>query len=269
MKKLIMISFIAAAFFSSCHKAEELKYDSAENVYIDYWDSKRDSVLYTFAFSPELGRDTIFIPVRIAGMPRDYDRQFSIQVLKDSSTAVENKHYLPLDSLYTIKKNTTLTWVPLIILNSDPALESKSVSIRVKLFSTKDLGANLPELNKTKVVFSSKLEHENWWNWWFDPTTWSVTKNQFFIIVTGLTSLTENGLDAPKNQYLASLVAAFLADPAKWVAKNPSKGYVLEARADGNYDFYSKQNPDKKILYRKSPLNNLYYFIDENGNEIH
>lgn len=269
MKKLVAICFITAAFFSSCHKADELKYDSADNVYIDYWGSDRDSVLYTFAFHPELGRDTLFVPVRIAGIHRDYDRKFSLQVVKDSSTAVENVHYLPLAPTYTILKNTGITYVPVILLNTDPALESKSVSMRIKLFSTEDLGANIPELNKTKIVFSSKLEHQAWWDWWFDPTTWSVTKNQFFIIVTGLTSLTTEGLDAPKNQYLASLVAAFLADPAKWVAKNPTKGYVLEARSDGNYDFYSKLNPDKKVLYRKSTLNNLYYFIDENGDEIH
>lgn len=269
MKNFWIIAFFTICAFCSCHKAKELVYDSAENVYVDYWDSQADSVLYTFAFHPELGRDTLYVPIRIAGLRRDYDRKFSLQVVKDSSTAKENVHYVPLAPYYIMKQNTGVTYVPVILLNSDPALATRSVSMRIKLFSTEDLAAGIPERNKTKIVFSSKLEHEEWWDWWFDPATWSVTKNQFFIIVTGLTSLTKNGLDAPKNQYLASLVADFLSNPAKWVAKNPTKGYKLDVRPDGNYDFYSVNNPDKKILYQKSASNGLYYFIDENGKEIH
>jgi len=269
MTKLIASACLAIALFTGCHKAKEYVYDSPENVYIDYWDSRTDSVLSTFAFHPEKGRDTVRVPVRIAGLVRDYDRKFSLQVVKDSSTAIENVHYVPLAPSYTMLKNTAITMVPVILLNNDTALKKKSVSLRIKLFSTEDLGANIPERNKTKLVFSNKLEHEAWWDWWFTPSTWSVTKNQFFIIVTGLERLSTEGLDAPKNQYLASLVQAFIADPGKWVTKNPSKGYKLDARADGNYDFYNVNTPNIKTLYRKSSLNGIYYFIDENGNEVH
>ncbi|GGH60209.1 hypothetical protein HNQ91_000798 [Filimonas zeae] len=269
VKPIAFVSLIAITLFTSCQKAKENTYDSAENVYIDYWDSKADSVLSTFAFHPDKGSDTILVPVRIAGLARDYDRTFSLQVLKDSSTAKENVHYVPLLPIYTMLKNTTITRVPVVLLNTDPALTTRSVSLRIKLFSTPDLGANIPERNKTKLVFSNKLEHEKWWDMWFVASTWSVTKNQFFIIVTGLERLSEVGLDAPKNQYLASLVQAFLAAPLKWVEKNPTKGYKMDLRPDGNYDFYNINTPNNKVLYKKNNLNGLFYFIDENGNEVH
>lgn len=268
MKKLILSALIASSLLGACKKAEELKYDSHDNVYFDFPNAQKDSVLYTFAFHPEKAQDTIYLPVRISGIRKDADRKFVIVVDKDSTTAIAGKHYKAFEPSYTMLKNTGVTYVPLTLYNTDTALQNKSVRIKMTLAATPDFGIAIPEKLISRVVFSSKLEHEAWWDWWFDPSTYSQTKNQFFIIVTGLTSLSTNGLDAPKNQYIASLVAAFLTDPFTWVKKNPSKGYTITVRPDGNYDFYSITNPTKKILYKKSDVNGIFYFIDENGKEI-
>jgi hypothetical protein len=57
-------------------------------------------------------------------------------------------------------------------------------------------------------------------------------------------------------------------DPATWVTSNPDKGYELKKRADGNYDFYSKENPSKTICFGKTKALVSSIFIDESGKEI-
>ncbi len=102
---------------------------------------------------------------------------------------------------------------------------------------------------------------------WFDAY-YSTVKHELFIIVTGQTSLTQVGTDAPKNLYFVSLLNTFLNDPFTWVKRNADKGFVIVQRSDGNYDFYNTQTPDNKFLYQQDPLSGKYYFIDENGQQV-
>lgn len=267
MKQIILIALLAGFVFAACNKAKELTYASHDNVYLDLYGSERDSILYTFAYEPDRGKDTIYISVRISGIRQHEARKFILKAEPDSSTAQVNVHYKPLEDYYTIPADSGYYNVPLIIYNTDTLLQQRSVTLKFRLFPTDDFGTNIPDLIYGKVVFSSKLERPDWWNMWFG-SYYSQVKHQFFIITTGLTVLSTDGLDAPKNLYLVSLVTTFLSDPFKWISKNPTKGYVMTQRADGDYDFYNVNNPAKTVLYRKNALSGKYYFIDENGLEV-
>ncbi|WEK38126.1 MAG: DUF4843 domain-containing protein [Candidatus Pseudobacter hemicellulosilyticus] len=271
MKKIVLIALPLFLFFA-CKKAEEQKYDSRDNIYLDLYGSNRDSILYTFAYTPEIQADTLGIPVRIAGLRTDTsagteDREFILKAELDSSTAVPGKHFKALESVYHIKKGTGYTEVPLIIYNTDPLLQEQSVTLHFRLYSSKDFGVNIPKLVFGKLVLSSKLERPGFWGMWFGDY-YSRTKHEIFLITTGKRELSTEGLDAPMNLYFVSLVNSFLADPARWVEKNPAKGYVLEADGSGRYYFYNVANPTKKMLYRLNEQANKYYFIDENGKEV-
>ena len=87
MKKLFLIAFVAAAVLSACNKATEQRYNSHDNIYLDFSGSNRDSMLYTFAYTPAKGIDTQYVPVRIAGIRQNTARKFILQVMADSSTA--------------------------------------------------------------------------------------------------------------------------------------------------------------------------------------
>ena len=267
MKRIIILVFLAGGLLVSCKKAEEKRYDSHDNIYLDFGVSDRDSMLYTFANDPSKGKDTVFVPVRISGIRSTVDRKFILKVLPDSSTAVANKHYQPLADFYLMPKNTGFVYVPIVILNTDPLLEEKSVSLRFKLFSTEDFDVNIPKIIDGKLVFSNKLERPGWWGMWFGGY-YSRVKHQFFLLTSGLEALSTEGLDAPKNLYFVSLVNSFLDDPAKWISKNPSKGYVLQQLPDGDYEFYNIGNAAKKVRYHKNVQANKFFFIDENGAEV-
>lgn len=272
MKRFLIYSFlitISAAWLTSCKRDDLELYNSPANVYFDFTDAQRDSLLYTFAFDPSREADTVYLPVKLSGLRENRDRKFIIRIDSnpDSTTAVANKHYKPLDSVYTLAANTGETNVPLIIYNTDTALQSKSVQIRFRLYPTSDLDTALPQLIKGRLVFSSKLEEPDWWTMWMGDY-FSQVKFQIFIIVTGQTSMTTDGLDAPKNLYFVSVLTSFLSNPNAWLSKNPDKGYVLEKQDDNTYYFYNKDNPEKKILYRYDAQANRYFFIDENGLEV-
>ena len=150
-------------------------------------------------------------------------------------------------------------------------LQQTAVRIKFYLEPTDALAVSMPRLAVARLVFSSKLERPDWWGQWMGDY-YSQVKHQLFIIVTGQTTLTtgsEGGLDAPKNLYFISLLTSFLSNPGKWVAAHPDKGYVLEKVDDTTYHFYNKDNPKKIIVYRYDGVTGQYYFIDENGDQVH
>ena len=270
MKRNAIIAIcLPVLIFSACKKAELKVYNSPASVYFDFSGNQRDSLIYTFAFEPSRAADTIYLPVRLSGIRVPEDRRFIVKIdpSADSTTAEALKHYQPLDSFYILKGNTGVTRVPLIIYNSDSLLQSKSVQIKFKLYPTADLDTNLNKLTRGKLVFSSKLERPDWWGMWMGDY-FSQTKFRLFIITTGQTSMTMDGLDAPKNLYFVSVLTAFLNDPFTWVKRNADKGYILEKQKDDIYQFYHKESPGKRILYQYDPQAAKYFFIDENGLQI-
>src|ERR1700744_5098683 len=266
MKKIA--SLLVAILAVSCSRNNELLYNSPGNVYFNFTAQQQDSILYTFAFNPGKASDTLYLPVQLSGTRVNRDRKFLLKAEPDSSTAQPYIHYKPFDSVYTLPANAGGINVPLVIYNTDSLLQYRSVSLKFRLFPTPDLGTNLPELIYGKAVFSSKLERPGWWEMWMGDY-FSQVKYQLFIITTGQDTLSTNGLDAPKNLYFVSLLTTFLADPYSWLSRNQSTGYVMAQPADGESYFYNTANPAKKILYQYDTQANQYFFIDENGQEVH
>jgi len=269
MKPYLIILFAMIAL-SSCKKAEEMKFDHAANVYFDLHGGSRDSIVATFAYAPTIPQDTVWLPVRLSGIRTEVARTFTAKIETDSSTAVPGLHYEALKPSYTIPAGRGIGYIPLVLYNKDKELENRAVSVIVKLTGTTDLGIENPYIIRAKVVFSAKLEKPGWWDVWPLPP-YSRTKHELFILVTGQTSMTTEGLDAPKNLYYVGLLSTMLNNPFNWVARNPLKKYVLEEVTPGNKDsyyFYNTNNPAKKTLLRKNTQNGKYYFIDENGNEV-
>lgn len=274
MKKIPLI-IISLSILAACKKAEEMRFNNAANIHYNLENNKKDSLIYTFAYKPTLRQDTVFLPVQLSGVIEDKDRIYHAYVVKDSSTAMEGVHFEPLKPEYILPAGKGTTTLPVILYNVSE-LENRTVSVIIRLKGSSDLGINTPidELGKdmlrARIVYSATLEMPDWWNMW-EGSYYSRTKHQLFLIVTGETTLTTAGLDAPRNLYLVNMLTIMLNDPFKWVAKNAAKGYVLEqvvAGDDSNYHFYNVANPNRPILLRKNKATGKYYFIDENGDEV-
>lgn len=251
---------------SACKKAELLTYDYNSGIYFNLQNTDRDSIVYTFAYNINKSTDTIHIPVSISGIRNNSDRHFSAYVEIDSSSAQEGKHYEKLAENYVMSNGNGKTTLPLVIYNTAD-LEDNSVSLIIKLKETADFHIENPKIIRAKVVFSARLEQPIWWSMWLGE--YSRTKHQLFMIATEQTSMTMDGLDAPKNLFFADLLRMMLNNPFQWVERNPDKNYLLRTDDSGiTYKFYHKDNPNRTILLRKNAGSGLFQFIDELGREV-
>jgi len=271
--KLLRIFAGLCILLGSCEQTDLFTYDHPANIYFDLDTdadsdaSRRDSLVYTFAYDMTKARDTVFLPVRISGIRESRDRQYQVAVEQDSSSAVPGTHYEALQSTYTLSADSGTASLPVVIYNTAD-LEERAVSLILKLQPSADFGIENPDLVRAKVVISARLEQPAWWSMWLGA--YSRTKHQLFLLVTEQIELSMDGLDAPKNLYFAQMLTMMLNNPFGWVQDHPEKGYVLEPvdpESTDRYHFYHENNPARTIVLRQN-ASGMYYFIDENDEEV-
>ncbi|WP_161973331.1 DUF4843 domain-containing protein [Arcticibacter tournemirensis] len=281
MKRYFIYTFLLALFLSACKKNDISLYDSAvDNIYLNYLDDdgKNDTniVTYSFAGSPGLASDTIWIPVAIAGKRVNRDRKFVLSVVDNWTTAQKDMHYEPLKPFYIMPADSGKTSVPLIIKNTDPQLANTSVTLTLQVIQSEDFASELPVAIRTKTfVYSNRLEQPSWWVFWMGNLgPYSRTSHRLFLISGGQDLVNPGAPDGymgiPRTLYYLENVKNFTVDPFTWILRNPEKGYVLAKRNDGteDYDFYQKESPLVKIHLKFFPQVNRYFFMNENGNQV-
>lgn len=271
MKQTILFLSVASALFS-CSDVEIDRYDTSDNVYFDFDDEEttdRDSVVFSFAYTPEKTVDTVYLPVRVSGLRVNRDRRFKLTVLSDAqSTAIPVRHYKPLDEYYTIPADSGGLQVPIVLYNTDTLLQDMSVGLRFKLEPTEDFGTALPFGVDAKLVFSARLEKPYWWagveSMFMD---YSRTKHQLYLIAIGNIPLIMEGANIPYNLFIMDKFRRFLADPFTW--EESSEDYEIETvEAGKDYVFYNVHNPAVRIKIRWANDAQRYYFVDENNNNV-
>jgi hypothetical protein len=276
MKKITIIGLLLIMLGYSCKKSDPPVYNTSDNIYFDFTptvkDDKVDSLIYSFAYSPGKEQDTILIPVRISGMRQARDRKFSVGIVDTSTTAIASLHYKPLEKEYTIPADSGILLLPIIVLNIDSALKTKSVKLSLALQASSDFGISFKEIRTGFIKLSNRLEKPLWWDVWIsDLGTYSRVKHEIFIRASGTTALSASQADymeTPKTLYYIRRYKSFLQDPFKWVADYPEAGYVITLNADGFYYFYSNSNPENRYKLEKNTGDGKYYFKDEDGNRI-
>ncbi|MDJ1496326.1 DUF4843 domain-containing protein [Cytophagaceae bacterium DM2B3-1] len=274
-KNILLFIGITLCLNTACKRDEVQNYNSHDSVYFGFDDEKtkdRDSVVYTFAYTPDMERDTVLLPVRISGIRTTDERQFHVTVVTQGTTAQQGTHYEPLQSAYIMPSDSGKAYLPLILYNTDPALQNKSVSIILKLAASEDFGVGLAKMIQAKVVFSNRLEKPIWWDMWSGQLAeYSRVKHDLYLISVGRVDLIsdysgDNGLQIPYTLYVIDKLRKFLNDPFTWTANQTN--YVLTKRSDGNYDFYHTANPGKKFLLQFNKDDKKYYFVNEHGQRV-
>jgi hypothetical protein len=268
MERTIILLLAAVVLATGCRKADKVTYHANDNIYFNLEPyGLQDSVLYTFAYHPELLTDTIYIPTSISGPRVNADRYFKVTVVDTATTAKVNIHYAPLKDEYLVPANAGEVFMPLVLFNTDTLLLKRTYSLMLQMVPSGDFDADFTTLVTARIVFSNKLEKPRWWDMWLGGY-YSQVKHQLFRLAATTDDLSTSGLDAPKNLYYVDKLKSLLNSPFTWVVNNADKGYVLEARPDGNYDFYYSATPSKRILLQKDTSSGKYYFIDENGKQV-
>jgi hypothetical protein len=281
MKRYILYTFLLALLLFACKKNDIYKYESeTDNIYLLYLDAegKRDTSTYTYSFatSPGLAQDTIWVPVSIAGKRVPKERKFVLKVVDSLTSGQQGLHYEALKPFYTMPADSGKINVPFIIKNTDPELTNNSVIVTLRIGEGEDFKDELPVAIRTKsYMYSNRLEQPSWWMYWQGNLgPYSRTTHRLFLISGGqdLTNpAAPNGyLGIPRTLYYLENAKNFTNDPFAWVARFPEKGYVLAKRTDGteDYDFYQATAPLIKTHLKFFPQVNGYFFMNENGNQI-
>ena len=267
--KYIPGALLLIIVLAGCHKDTILLYQQPQdNVYFGFSnDNDRDSVTYTFAYTPGKGVDTFYLPVQLSGTRSPHDRTFQVAVTDSSTTAVPGLDYTPLKDSYKIPADSGFVWLPVILLNNDTLLTQHSVGLNLHLVATSDLGVQLKDIITARIIISNKLEKPSWWDKWM--TNYSDEKFGLFIIATnGVTALaggSDYGLYAPQSLYYIGLMNNLINDPVGWIAQNPLRGYVLTPQPDGTYYFYNTTTPSNRMQVVFSSSANRYYFVQKIG----
>lgn len=153
-KQTIILSFILVIFLSSCKKSQLTTYNTADNVYFNYYRDVNpaqfelgfpaDSVNYTFAYSsPDIQSAILPIPVAVTGVPENFDREIKLTV-DPSSTATAQHFTLPASFIMHAGRVIDTVFVT---LHRTADLQNKGVSAVLLMNASKDFSTDL----KSKV----------------------------------------------------------------------------------------------------------------------
>ncbi|MDI3320286.1 DUF4843 domain-containing protein [Pinibacter soli] len=181
MKALIYIAgaFIAGmSLLTACKKSSIDSYQQDARVYFRIpgeFDSKqsRDSLIYSFPFHPNVTtQDTLWFEANIMGNATSTDREIGINVITDSSNAVENVDFKIGSKIMpagAFKIN-----IPIVIYKK--AVVKDSV-LRLQLAVTENSDFKLGYTGKTKAIFLwgyKFLRPDNW-----EPSTTDASKPNY------------------------------------------------------------------------------------------
>ncbi|WP_165798407.1 DUF4843 domain-containing protein [Chitinophaga costaii] len=278
MKKLLICGMICAAAVMSACKKDTIKslYTSTPGVYFDWSDStgtdasRVDSLVFSFALTPDRLTDTALLPVRISGDRMSKDRYFKLALVDTATTAISGLHFKALETQYTMPADSGMVHVPVYLYANDTALHSKQVRIRIQLVPTSDFTVTDSSYNVAKIIFSNMLTKPTWWDMWGQLGEYSRVKYELFILTTGVTVMTPPAdfNNQPAMMYALSTFTSFLQDPFSFVRDHPALDFTLEVTDGGAYNFYKTYSPEKKYLLSPDASGIGYHFHDENGNPI-
>ena len=277
MKKIIFLSLIIGVLLSSCQKAVEMKYVGVTNIVFGVSTDTLTPIVYSFLEHPNVKDvDTIYVPVRIQGNRASYDRKVNISVVKDSTTAIEGTHYVPLKAEYIMPADSGSIQIPVIIKKGDNKLNLSTIKLALRLIPNEFFGLNTA-YQYTSITFSNTLKKPVWWTFWqSNLPKFSVTAYSLVTKVTGRTAFATSYANDPllyiSIYAMTSVWGPFFSSTlpdvqslTTWVSNHP--GWVLTKHTtDNDYDLYQSSDPTTKFRYGLvSSGSTIYGVYDEKG----
>ncbi len=198
MKKFLYINLLFALILgiSSCSENETPVYD-AERVSLNIWfgqsNSKQDSVTYNYSYVLEEGSLTFM--ARVAGVPVDYDRTFTLKAVSGNLSEAEGSYRV---ETYTIPAGTVEVECP-IYFNTSKLKDASSFTeddgyLHFRVAENDVFETGVSERQELVVVLKNYLAEPEEWNNRVSPyLSWagyfgeySKVKYQFMIQELGI-----------------------------------------------------------------------------------
>lgn len=158
MNKIItIIAFSLTALLCSCKRETLMTYETDDNIYFNYKNfvpgshtiSYSDTAHIKFATRPSVVEDSVVLFVNLLGHMSAVDRQFTLVIDSDRSTAVAGTHYeMPADSSFYIPANAYQKRLRIKVFKP-VSLKDKVVDLYLQLRPNDYFQTNLPLYNQT------------------------------------------------------------------------------------------------------------------------
>lgn len=155
LKKYKLLLYIIPFLFSACKKDNIEVYQDDPGIYFSL-----PSYSYSFTENAGAQTKTIYLPVKLSGSTKDYDRVFDVEVVNDKNTTAAS-------SLFQINKGVVLKnsfdGSVAIILKRNTIVDTSVVYLNVKLIGSNELD---PLMTKTlQVSWTGKIIQPVNWTW--------------------------------------------------------------------------------------------------------
>ena len=166
---------LAVIIFVSCQKKDIDRFDTATdyiyfdipyqlNKYGEQTDYRLDSLSYSFALDNLDVKDTVInVVVKIMGMPVDEDRAYTVELVRDETTATSedwdagilNNRFIPAGAITdTIR----------IRVQRNEILQDEWHQITLKVVPNENFQEGYADLQTVRVTFSDILAEPDWWS---------------------------------------------------------------------------------------------------------
>ena len=180
MKRLTIIGLLLLMAWG-CSRKESFVYTGDDKISFT-----SDSIYFSFGKEPFSVMDTTLqLKLEIIGQPKDVDRQFTIRLDENQTTAKAPLHYDALQTEYTVKAGAASSAVPVTIhrLNLD---DESIYTLAIDLVANDDFRLGVEEYQSLIIAFNNRLDCPDWWN---ELSHWlgeyDVRKYQKFIEIYG------------------------------------------------------------------------------------
>lgn len=137
--------------------------------------------------------ETLMLKVETMGYVSDRTRYITLEqvMVEGKENAVAGVHYVAFDDAslqeqYVIPKGTTTALIPVVLLR-DASLETKDVTLMIRIAVNDDFGFSLVNRDVTLIVFTDRLIKPYHWNggsdYWFG--VYGPVKHRWLIETTG------------------------------------------------------------------------------------
>jgi len=234
-KAIFFLSFFVMLLLGACKK-EELK------TYEDDSPSLYGLSGYSFSFIEDLTAQskTIYLTARLSGEPKDYDRNFKIEAVFDSTTTAKPEWFEIKEGV--LPKNSTEGRVA-IVLKRNATIDNSLVDLTVRLVPSKELGTMLGTMSK--VTWTGKIIQPVNWSWmrYYLGADFSTGWYKFVMEVTGRSSF----------PYFPTMSGA---DPVTWwMSAGEIQGWGLKVKEA--LIAYNLQHPNDPFIHNDGPKKGL------------
>lgn len=197
---LVMMALMLPLLLNSCKKQELKIYEDTDP------GIRLGTFTYNYSFIQDLEAETktIYIPVHLSGMMRDYDRKLLMEIVDDSTTTAEPEWIEIQEGI--LPKNSIKGEIP-IVLKRTAYLDTASATIKLRILPSD--GLSIRGWSQVDIKWTSKIiQPQNWMSFlrFYFGIPFSTAYFKFIVDVTGQTNFDSGPIQAYSLQVKDELI---------------------------------------------------------------